>query len=86
MQIPAKKDTIKPIPGADSAAYDASANPWYIVTGGKDVDMKTAEIEAINPDKGKTLPHVQFNDNHVEPWLWKSKVTVSSIIWRRLTS
>jgi DNA-binding beta-propeller fold protein YncE len=62
----AKKDSVKLIPGADSAGYDAAANIWYIVTGGKDVDMKTAEIEAINPDTGKKLGEIQFNDNHVE--------------------
>jgi len=62
----AKKDTVKLIPGADSAAYDAVANVWYIVTGGKDVDMTTAEIEAINPDTGKKLGEIKFNDNHVE--------------------
>ena len=62
----AKKNSVTLIPGADSAAYDAAANIWYIVTGGKDVDMKTAEIEAINPDTGKKLGQISFNDNHVE--------------------
>jgi DNA-binding beta-propeller fold protein YncE len=28
--------------------------------------MKTAEIEAINPDTGKKLGEITFNDNHVE--------------------
>ncbi len=62
----AKKNTVPLVPGADSAGYDAVANIWYIVTGGKDVDMKTAEIEAINPDTGKKLGEIKFNDNHVE--------------------
>jgi DNA-binding beta-propeller fold protein YncE len=62
----ARKDSVKLIPGADSAGYDPVANIWYIVTGGKDVDMKTAEIEAINPDTGKKLGQITFNDNHVE--------------------
>jgi DNA-binding beta-propeller fold protein YncE len=62
----AKKGSVKLIPGADSAGYDAVANIWYIVTGGKDVDMKTAEIEAINPDTGQKLGQITFNDNHVE--------------------
>ncbi len=62
----AKKGSVKLIPGADSAGYDAAANIWYIVTGGKDVDMKTAEIEAINPDTGVKLGQITFNDNHVE--------------------
>lgn len=51
---------------ADSAAYDAAANVYYIVTGGKDIGMKTAEVEAVNPDTGKKLGEVKFNDNHVE--------------------
>lgn len=62
----AKKGVVQLTPGADSAGYDAAANIWYIVTGGKDVDMKTASIEAINPDTGKKLASVTFNDNHVE--------------------
>jgi DNA-binding beta-propeller fold protein YncE len=62
----ARKGTVTLVPGADSAGYDAAANIWYIVTGGKDVDMKTAEIEAINPDTGKKLGSISFKDNHVE--------------------
>ena len=60
------KGSIKLIEGADSAAYDAKSNVYYIVTGGKDVDMKTANVEAVNPDTGKRLGGVAFNDNHVE--------------------
>ncbi len=60
------KGSIKLTEGADSAAYDAKANVYYIVTGGKDVDMKTANVEAIDPDTGKRLGGVTFNDNHVE--------------------
>lgn len=52
--------------GADSAAYDAATNTFYIVTGGKDVDMKTAGIEAVNPDTGQRLGGITFNDDHVE--------------------
>jgi DNA-binding beta-propeller fold protein YncE len=62
----AVKGTIPLVEGADSAAYDAKANVYYIVTGGKDVDMKTAEIEAVNPDTGKKLGELKFNDDHVE--------------------
>ncbi len=62
----ALKGSVKLTEGADSAAYDAKANVYYIVTGGKDVDMKTANIEAINPDTGQRLGGVTFNDNHVE--------------------
>jgi DNA-binding beta-propeller fold protein YncE len=61
-----KNGSVTLTPGADSAGYDAVANIWYIVTGGKDVDMKTAKIEAINPDTGKKLGEIKFNDNHVE--------------------
>jgi hypothetical protein len=43
-----------------------TAKIWLIVTGSKDVDMKTADIEAINPDTGKKLGQVTFNDDHVE--------------------
>lgn len=53
-------------PGADSAAYDPKTNVFYIVTGGKDVDMKTAGVEAVNPDTGKRLGGITFNDDHVE--------------------
>jgi len=53
-------------PGADSAAYDPKTNVFYIVTGGKDVDMKTAGVEAVNPDTGKRLSGITFNDDHVE--------------------
>lgn len=53
-------------PGADSAMYDKASNVYYVVTGGKDVDMKTAELDAINPDTGAKLGSIVFNDNHVE--------------------
>ena len=53
-------------PGADSGMYDQAANVYYVVTGGKDVDMKTAELDAINPDTGAKLGSITFNDNHVE--------------------
>ena len=62
----AVKGTVPLIPGADSIAYDAKANIVYIVTGGKDVDMKTAQLAAVNPATGKKLGGVDFNDNHVE--------------------
>jgi DNA-binding beta-propeller fold protein YncE len=60
------KGSIPLVEGADSAGYDAQTNIYYIVTGGKDVDMKTAEIQAVDPDTGKVLGGVKFNDNHVE--------------------
>lgn len=61
-----KKGSIPLVESADSAGYDPAANIYYIVTGGKDVNMKTAEIEAVNPDTGKRLGGIKFNDNHVE--------------------
>lgn len=60
------KGSITLVESADSAGYDPKANIFYIVTGGKDVNMKTSEIEAVNPDTGKKLGEVKFNDNHVE--------------------
>jgi DNA-binding beta-propeller fold protein YncE len=53
-------------PGSDTAKYDAATNTLYIVTGGKDVDMKTANLEAVNPDTGAKLGSITFPDNHVE--------------------
>lgn len=64
--IYAKKQTINLTPGSDTAKYDAASNVLYIVTGGKDVDMQTANLEAINPDTGAKLASVTFPDNHVE--------------------
>jgi DNA-binding beta-propeller fold protein YncE len=52
--------------GADSARYDQASNTFYVVTGGKDVDMTTANLEAINPDTGAKIGKITFPDNHVE--------------------
>ena len=62
----AEKGSIALTPGADSAGYDAATNVYYIVTGGKDVGMKSAFLEAVNPDTGKKLGKIEFADNHVE--------------------
>jgi DNA-binding beta-propeller fold protein YncE len=62
----AKKSTVKLTPGSDTSKYDQTANVLYIVTGGKDVDMKTANLEAVNPDTGAQLGMITFQDNHVE--------------------
>jgi DNA-binding beta-propeller fold protein YncE len=62
----AKKETVHLTPGSDTAKYDAASNILYVVTGGKDVDMKTCNLEAINPDTGAKLGSVTFADNHVE--------------------
>jgi DNA-binding beta-propeller fold protein YncE len=62
----ARKQALNLTPGSDTSKYDASKNVLYVVTGGKDVDMKTANLEAINPDTGAKLGSITFQDNHVE--------------------
>jgi len=62
----AKKQTVNLTPGSDTAKYDKATNTLYVVTGGKDVDMKTANLEAVNPDTGAKLSSITFPDNHVE--------------------
>jgi hypothetical protein len=61
-----KKAPVILTPGSDTSKYDAASNILYIVTGGKDVDMKTANLEAVNPDTGARIGLVTFQDNHVE--------------------
>ena len=61
-----KKQSVVLTPGSDTSKYDAAANVLYVVTGGKDVEMKTANLEAINPDTGAKLGSITFQDNHVE--------------------
>ena len=60
------KGVVTLVPGADSIGYDPKENVVYIVTGGKDVDMATSELAAVDPDTGKKLRAVTFQDNHVE--------------------
>ena len=62
----AKKSSVVLTPGSDSSKYDPAAHVLYIVTGGKDVDLKTANLEAVNPDTGARLGMLTFADNHVE--------------------
>lgn len=62
----ALKQKVAMTPGSDTAKYDAATNTLYVVTGGKDVDMKTANLEAYNPDNGQKLSSITFPDNHVE--------------------
>jgi DNA-binding beta-propeller fold protein YncE len=62
----AKEKTITLTPGADTAKYDAALNTLYVVTGGKDVNMTTANLEAVNPDTGDKKAMLTFPDNHVE--------------------
>jgi DNA-binding beta-propeller fold protein YncE len=61
-----KKQSLALTAGSDTSKYDAAANVLYVVTGGKDVDMKTANLEALNPDTGAKLGSITFQDNHVE--------------------
>jgi DNA-binding beta-propeller fold protein YncE len=61
-----KKQSVQLTPGSDSSKYDPATNILYVVTGGKDVDMKTANLEAINPDSGAKVGAITFPDNHVE--------------------
>jgi len=61
-----KKGVVTLVPGADSISYDAKENIVYIVTGGKDVDMKTAELAAVDPDTGEKKRAITFQDDHVE--------------------
>jgi hypothetical protein len=62
----ASEKSVRLTEGADSSGYDARTNILYVVTGGKDVGMKTANLEAVNPDTGARLGSVIFDDNHVE--------------------
>lgn len=61
-----KEKTVTLTPGADTAKYDAASNTLFVVTGGKDVDMKTANLEAVNPDTGDKKALLTLPDNHVE--------------------
>ncbi|HEV2133480.1 MAG TPA: hypothetical protein VGR47_04400 [Terracidiphilus sp.] len=60
---------VKSVPltvGADSSNYDPAAKVLYVVTGGKDVGMKTATLAAVDPTTGAVRGSVTFQDNHVE--------------------
>lgn len=58
--------TIKLAPGADSIGYDAPRNRLYIVTGGKDVDMKESYLSEIDPDTLEHFADIKFDSNHTE--------------------
>lgn len=60
------KGVVTLVPGADSIGYDPAENVVYIVTGGKDVEMKTSELAAVDPDTGRKKRSVVLQDNHVE--------------------
>lgn len=61
-----KKAMVTLVPGADSIGYDPAENTLYVVTGGKDVDMATVELAAVDPDTGAKKRAVTLQDNHVE--------------------
>ena len=61
-----EKSAVTLVPGADSIGYDPVENIVYIVTGGKDVDMKTVELAAVDPATGKKNRALTFQDDHVE--------------------
>ena len=58
--------TIPLEPGADSAEYDASTGHLYIVTGGKDVDMKDCFLNEVDPLTGHVYAKLKFDSDHVE--------------------
>ena len=53
-------------PGADSMAYDKATNLLYIVSGGKDVDMKECYLNEVDPYSGKVYRKLRFDSDHVE--------------------
>jgi DNA-binding beta-propeller fold protein YncE len=67
---------VKSVPltvGADSSSYDPAAKVLYVVTGGKDVGMKTATLAAVDPTTGAVRGSVTFQDNHVEAMALEKK-------------
>jgi DNA-binding beta-propeller fold protein YncE len=58
--------SIKLTPGADSVGWDAPRGRLYVVTGGKDVDMKDCYVEEIDPITGQEFSKVHFDSNHTE--------------------
>lgn len=53
-------------PGADSAEYDTSTGHLYIVTGGKDVDMKDCFLNEVDPLTGHVYAKLRFDSDHTE--------------------
>lgn len=58
--------TLKLGAGADSMAYDAPRKRAYIVTGGKDVNMKTTALAEIDPYTGRAFGETPFDGDHTE--------------------
>lgn len=60
------KGRVPLVPGAGSIGYDAARNWVYLVTGGKDVNMATSEVEKIDADTGKELGAIVTQSNHTK--------------------
>ncbi len=58
--------TIRLTPGADSTGYDVPRNRYYVVTGGKNADMKQSFLAEIDPASGKHYGDIPFDAEHVE--------------------
>ncbi|MDB5476660.1 MAG: hypothetical protein JWP49_2171 [Phenylobacterium sp.] len=69
----AVKRTLKFGSGADSAAYDAARKRLYVVTGGKDVKMKTSALVEIDPYTGKSYGKTVFDGDHTEALVVEAK-------------
>jgi DNA-binding beta-propeller fold protein YncE len=54
------------LPGADSLAYDADAHRAYVVTGGKDVNMKESVISVIDTTDFSRKADLKLDSAHVE--------------------
>jgi hypothetical protein len=62
----AEKRSLDLAAGADSMAYDIARKRAYVVTGGKDVDMKTSALVEIDPYTGKTYGETKLDGDHTE--------------------
>ncbi|HME40368.1 MAG TPA: hypothetical protein VKG63_15535, partial [Steroidobacteraceae bacterium] len=58
--------SIKLVPGADSIGVDEPRGRLYVVTGGKDVNMRESVLAEIDPRTGKQVGAIKFQSNHVE--------------------
>ncbi|HWC17608.1 MAG TPA: hypothetical protein VG498_11380, partial [Terriglobales bacterium] len=54
------------VPGADSLAYDSRAQRAYVVTGGKDVNMKESVISVVDTSDFTTKGDLKLDSAHVE--------------------
>jgi DNA-binding beta-propeller fold protein YncE len=59
-------DAIKLAPGADSMAYDPAGKFMYIVTGGKNGQMKESFLVKVDPRTGKQVAQRKFDTDKVE--------------------